>query len=225
LRAGRVGRAIREVLAIRSRHPELQRTLGVRTAAALLPWGIRTRVARRARTPAWFDGRIATEPRSPTGVAPKNALRAQIHRDLTVGLRHLLRVADHNSMAHSVESRLPFLDVHLLETFYAAPAETKLQNGVTKVSLRRGMDGLLPRAIVDRHDKVGFSTPEETWFRTSLRDVVERTIASRSFRGRPWLRHEEVDATWRRFLEGDNGPTREVWRWLNLELWSRAYVD
>lgn len=224
VRAGRLGRAIREAKAIGRLHPELRRSLPLRTGAALLPWRARQRLAERARTPAWStNGEM-----SPSGLRramPRDPLRAQIYRDVTIGLRHLLRVADHNSMAHSVESRLPFLDVGLLETFYAAPADAKLRDGVTKVSMRRGLADLLPQAVLDRHDKVGFSTPEETWFRTSLRGVIEDTLGSQSFRSRAWKRDDAVEATWRRFLAGDNEPTREVWRWLNLELWYRAYVD
>jgi asparagine synthase (glutamine-hydrolysing) len=224
VRAGRIGRAAREAAALRRFHPDLVRALPTRTGAALLPWRTRELLARRSRRPPWVRGR-GSRSAGRIDALPRDPLRAQIYRDVTLGLKQLLRFADRNSMAHSVESRLPFLDVRLLETFYAAPAEAKLHGGVTKVALRRGLATLLPEAVLDRHDKIGFSTPEQTWFRTSLRDVVDDVVASPSFRRRAWNDAAAVDATWRRFLAGDDSTTREVWRWVNLELWYRAYVD
>lgn len=66
-------------------------------------------------------------------------------------------------MAWSIESRVPFLDYRLVEFLAGLPDEMKLRLGVTKVVLRRAMDGVLPEAVRDRRDKMGFVTPEQTW--------------------------------------------------------------
>ena len=80
-------------------------------------------------------------------------------------LQQLLHYEDRDSMAHSIESRLPFLDYHLVEFVLSLPDEYKLSNGVTKKVLREGMKGIIPEEIRHRMDKKGFVTPEEVWIR------------------------------------------------------------
>ena len=84
-------------------------------------------------------------------------------------------------MAHSVESRLPFLDFRVAEFLMGLPPEMKLWDGTTKQVLREAMKGTLPEPIRTRMDKMGFVTPEETWiredaperFRAELRRAVD----------------------------------------------------
>ncbi len=77
----------------------------------------------------------------------------------------LLHFEDRNSMAHSVESRTPFLDYRLVEFALGCPSEYKVKNGVTKCLLRAAAKGILPEKILHRHDKMGFLTAEEVWFK------------------------------------------------------------
>lgn len=76
------------------------------------------------------------------------------------GLQNLLRYADRNSMAHSREVRLPFLNYQLVEFMYALPDEYKLHDGWTKFLLRESMKNILPQEICWRKDKVGFEPPK-----------------------------------------------------------------
>ncbi|MEN6621163.1 MAG: asparagine synthase-related protein [Smithella sp.] len=85
----------------------------------------------------------------------------------------LLHYEDRDSMAHSVESRVPFLDYRLVEFVLGLPDEFKLSNGVTKRVLREGMSGLLPDTIRDRMDKLGFVTPEEVWVKEHAPDLFQ----------------------------------------------------
>lgn len=85
-------------------------------------------------------------------------------------------------MAHSIESRVPFLDYRLVEAVLGIPDEYKISNGVTKRVLREGMKNILPEKIRMRMDKIGFATPEEVWmrnnstmFRTKAREAVEKS--------------------------------------------------
>jgi asparagine synthase (glutamine-hydrolysing) len=89
---------------------------------------------------------------------------------------------DRNSMAHSVESRAPFLDVRLVEFTLGLPDSLKLADGTTKVVLRRALADVLPEKISGRKDKMGFVTPEQIWV---TRDRPER------FRS---LAHAAIDA-------------------------------
>ncbi len=75
----------------------------------------------------------------------------------------LLLFEDRNSMAHSVESRVPFLDHRLVNFSMNLPATYKIKKGIRKIILRKAMAKLLPEKILKRYDKMGFSTPQEQW--------------------------------------------------------------
>jgi asparagine synthase (glutamine-hydrolysing) len=74
-----------------------------------------------------------------------------------------LHWCDRDSMAHSVESRAPFLDVNLVEFIVSNPSEYKIKNGISKFILRESLQKLLPKNIYERIGKIGFATPEEEW--------------------------------------------------------------
>lgn len=74
-------------------------------------------------------------------------------------LPQLLRQGDRNAMTHSVENRVPFLDEDFVQYIWSLPDEFLLSNkGVTKNIFREAMRGIVPDKIIDRKDKVGFST-------------------------------------------------------------------
>ena len=75
----------------------------------------------------------------------------------------LLRYEDRNSMAFSLESRMPFLDYRLVEFVYSLPSTYKLRKGFTKAILRDSMKGILPDSVRLRRSKLGFATPEKEW--------------------------------------------------------------
>jgi asparagine synthase (glutamine-hydrolysing) len=100
-----------------------------------------------------------TLPRGP------DALRTRLFADLTLGhLQELLRYADRNGMAFSREPRLPFLDHRLVELCATLPTDHLLSRGISKRVLRHAMRGVVPDAILDRTDKVGFATPWSRWW-------------------------------------------------------------
>lgn len=81
-------------------------------------------------------------------------------------------------MAHSIESRVPFLDYRLAEAIYSMPLNYKIKNGVTKAVMREGLKDILPEKICKRYSMLGFVTPEEQWiknnptlFRTELEEA------------------------------------------------------
>jgi len=82
----------------------------------------------------------------------------------------LLRYEDHNSMAWSVESRTPFMDYRLLEFNLGLPETYLYKRGVRKAILREAMHNILPPAIENRRDKMGFVTPEELWLKGEGKD-------------------------------------------------------
>ena len=117
--------------------------------------------------PAWLHSdKLGALPHSFFSNAARQTIQARSHCQLTCSnLPMLLHFEDRDSMAHSVESRTPFLDYRLVEFVYTLPSAYKLGEGVTKRVLRKGMNALLPAPIAQRRDKLGFSPPEATWMK------------------------------------------------------------
>ncbi|RYY97801.1 MAG: asparagine synthase (glutamine-hydrolyzing) [Chitinophagaceae bacterium] len=97
-------------------------------------------------------------------------------------LEELLRIADRNSMAHSVEVRLPFLSHDLVEFLFSLPARFKIRNGWTKWLLREATSGVLPESIVWQKGKTGFEPPQAQWMATgavqeAIRAGTEKLVA------------------------------------------------
>jgi asparagine synthase (glutamine-hydrolysing) len=94
---------------------------------------------------------------------PGGALRPQLSSAVTSSLRPLLRYEDRNSMAHSVESRVPFLTPAFVQLALSLPGTFVIDRQATRKSiLRDALRGLVPDAILDRKDKIGFQTPERS---------------------------------------------------------------
>ena len=79
-------------------------------------------------------------------------------------LPRLLHYEDRNSMAVSLESRLPFLDYRLVEFMFSLPNHHKVRLATTKVTLVRALQNRLPSSVLNRKDKMGFNTPSQQWF-------------------------------------------------------------
>jgi len=85
------------------------------------------------------------------------------YNTFTFGLEELLRYADRNSMAHSREVRLPFLQHDLVEFVFSLPSGLKIKDGFTKWILRKSMEHSLPSNICWRKDKIGYEPPQQQW--------------------------------------------------------------
>ena len=169
-------------------------------------------------------GAMASAPfAAPPGLDPLTTRQAA---DLTsLLLPSLLRYEDRNSMAFSIEARVPFLDYRLIElAFQLSPAE-KLHAGETKGVLRRAMRGIVPDAILDRRDKRGFETPVMPWlFRRHLAWLRDLLLSGRAVE-RGLLDRTAIAATLERNAGGLRGPGHEIWRMVSLELWLRVAFD
>jgi asparagine synthase (glutamine-hydrolysing) len=84
----------------------------------------------------------------------------------------MLRYADKNSMAHSVEVRLPFLDHKIVEFLYSIPIEYLFNSGWTKSLLRKSFQNYLPNEICWRVDKIGYDAPQERWLKGFQEEIV-----------------------------------------------------
>lgn len=127
----------------------------------------------------------------------------------------LLRYEDKNSMAHSIETRLPFLDYRALETALSIPTEHKIRDGWTKWILREAMKDELPESITWRRNKFGFEAPETIWLRQHLPEM-QRVVADSPLLAA--LTHRE------RMLERyPRLDLRSRWRLYSVALWERSF--
>jgi len=141
-------------------------------------------------------------------------------------LEHLLKWEDHNSMWYSIESRVPFLDHNLVERTLRLPAESVIKKGNTKFILREAMKGILPEKIRKRRDKIGFATPWEKWCRTkAFRKLVNAILNSSQFRQRGYLNPNKCLNDYKLHLDGKINIAKEIWKWINLELWMQKFID
>ena len=144
---------------------------------------------------------------------------------LSTNLPALLHWEDRNSMAFSIESRVPFLDHRVVEFLATLPLHQKIRHGITKFVLRKAIQGLVPEAIRCRMDKMGFVTPEEVWMKESLRPFVLAILTSPSFRARKYWDADKVHASYTSYLEGRSAYSPEIWRIVCTELWLRMMFD
>jgi asparagine synthase (glutamine-hydrolysing) len=210
------------------------RRLGPSTTAALTlePWLPRALVAPLRRRFGQGKDRVLSAalralPR-PDLPRPPREWRTALQRQLAFDtlqrlLPSLLRYEDRNSMAFSIETRLPFLDYRLVEFAFALPDEERLDGATSKAILRRALADRIPRAVLERRDKMGFETPTDVWLRARFAADVRRRLTA------PGPLHEWVDpasiaAELDGYLAGQRAIGLQVWRWLALESWARRYV-
>ncbi|MFP6855378.1 MAG: asparagine synthase C-terminal domain-containing protein, partial [Opitutales bacterium] len=138
-------------------------------------------------------------------------------------LQMLLHWEDRNSMAHSVEARVPFLDHRLVEYTLSTPDEHRLKGGVTKRLLREAVRSVVPSPILDRRDKLGFATPEESWIREQspkqFEDLVDQAIEASNGILRPKQTLEEA----RNLLDGSKSYTFQLWRFICFGSWLNRF--
>lgn len=91
-------------------------------------------------------------------------------------LPEYLRYEDRNSMAYSLESRLPFMDYRLVEWAFSLPDEYKIDKGVNKKIVRDSVKNSITPSVLSRKDKMGFVSPQEVWQRNELKPLVDEAV-------------------------------------------------
>lgn len=129
-------------------------------------------------------------------------------------------------MWFSLEARVPFLDYRLVEKTLATPSDKIISKGMTKYILREAMKGTLPEKIRTRRDKIGFGTPQDEWFRTdSFKELITEIINSKSFSNRKIINATKANELFNHHLNKKLDISKEIWKWINLELWFRKFID
>jgi asparagine synthase (glutamine-hydrolysing) len=132
------------------------------------------------------------------------------------GLPSLLRHSDRNSMAFSIESRVPFLTIPIVDFLLSLPENYLISDeGVTKHIFREAMRGIVPDSILDRKDKIGFATPEKIWL-SSKREIIKTWINQLTeipFINKKILLKELEIILKEKKIDG------RLWRWINYLHW------
>lgn len=160
---------------------------------------------------------------APSGNPLTNMLWDQIMRTSVPGLLHY---EDRDSMAFSIEARVPFLDHRLVEFAFNLPMEFKIHLDQTKRVLRSAMKGILPEKVRLRRDKKGYPTPFSLWIREPRhRDWLEDLLLGSRSSGRGWVEpryarqlldahlRERADHSWR------------LWQLMSVEAFARRFFD
>lgn len=151
-------------------------------------------------------------------------LGKRLAADITkYNLPGLLRYEDKNSMAFSIETRVPFADDHrLIEMVSSLPNSFKIHNGWTKYILRYATYAILPEKIRWRKDKKGFVTPERIWLNNAKEKVKD--ILSECKKGDEYINSKKLIDDINLFLNPeDQVGISEIWKFINLKLWLKEF--
>jgi len=132
-----------------------------------------------------------------------------------------LRVEDRNSMAHSIESRLPFLDHRLVSLAFSFKSEWKIRGPWNKYVLREAMRGRIPESVRSRVDKMGFSTSSAEWLRGPLKSQLLEVVNDPSFKVSPYFRHDEFSRMTQQHLSGAEIHTGKLINAVQIHIWAQ----
>ena len=179
---------------------------------------------RRLAAHPWFRAELTARSTSP-GREPDGLHAALAHAVEHEPLPLYLRVEDRNSMAHSVEARLPFLDYRLVSLLFSLPAMEKMRGPWNKFILREAMRGRIPEPVRARVEKFGFPTPVQQWIASGLHEPLADLLGSQRARGRGIYHTERVLADLERVRRGEAGMAGPVIRVAQFELWSTLFEE
>jgi len=136
----------------------------------------------------------------------------------------LLMLTDKMSMATSLECRVPLLDYELVELAASMPEGVKIRRGRLKHVMKEAVSGLLPRDILERK-KRGFGTPIGAWLKNDLAPLAGGLLSDSVVRRRGLLDSNTVQNLIASHEANRIDGTDRLLALLNLEIWSRLYLD
>jgi asparagine synthase (glutamine-hydrolysing) len=143
------------------------------------------------------------------------------HFDFRTLLPALLQVEDRMSMAHGIESRVPFLDHKIVEFAATIPADVKFKNGELKRLLRIAFSDRIPSKVSARRDKMGFPVPLSEWSKGPLEKEFKGLLEGLRDRNLAYIDSNHISA----MLTSSPKFSRGTWALLSLELWMKKFHD
>jgi asparagine synthase (glutamine-hydrolysing) len=225
VRNGRFGDFTRELRAIAARHS--------RSPLAILREWFAAPVVRRFRRPyPWLamDFGKRSDPseliaaRHDRGHDPSALNRALYFAVKWGNIKIVLPYTDKNSMAHSVEARVPYFDRRLVEFAFSLPDHFKVGNGQRKRILRDVAREHLPAEITERTDRMGFGTPDLAMLRGPMWTTVRHVVTDPTFLASPYLVRAATVQLLDRFAAGAaDREFRAIWRLYALAVWTEVF--
>ncbi len=136
----------------------------------------------------------------------------------------LLLLTDKMSMAVSLECRVPLLDHELCELAARMPAEVKTPGGQLKHVLKSALADTLPQDILYRQ-KRGFGTPMGAWLKRELAPVLRNVLSRETVEARGWFNYRAIEALMQDHDNNRLDGTDPLLALMNLEIWSRVFLD
>lgn len=171
------------------------------------------------------ESRSARQDEYYEAVASADAVSRAVYLDAKLILPELnLAYCDKMSMAASVESRVPFLDLEVVRVAAALPSDLKIRGRTRKYALREALRPDVPDWVLARR-KAGFGAPIRQWLRTDLAEMVGDLLSEDTVRRRGVLRPEAVTRMIRENRSGEADHAFRLWALLTLEVWQRSVLE
>ena len=183
-------------------------------------WAQARRQAKLRENP-WYSNELLSHITSGGASPPLAALSHALKQSvISAPLPLYLRSEDRNSMAHSVEARLPFLDYRLVSFVSGLPDEWKVRGPWNKYVLREGMRGRIPESVRGRVDKMGFPTASKKWFAHDLYEPLRDVLGSQTVRERGIYNAKVILADLERHRKGEVDFANRLFHIAEFELLS-----
>lgn len=145
---------------------------------------------------------------------------------MSTSIQTLLHFEDRNSMAHSVESRVPFLDYRFVEFAFSLPSHYKIHKNFGKYIHREALKTVVPKEIMERKDKIGFLAPgERFWMRGEMKPMLDSLFCSTEFKNRSIFNQKLILEKWNEYQAGNDKNASLLWQVMALELWFRKFTS
>ena len=135
----------------------------------------------------------------------------------------LLMVGDKTSMANSIEMRVPFLDVRLVEFVESLPSDMKIHGMTAKYLHKKALAKWLPASVI-RKKKKGFSNPIHEWFRSGMSGFIEETLLSGHSASSHYFREEYIRRLFQLHKERREHNLRHLYLLLSFEIWHKTFL-
>lgn len=169
---------------------------------------------------AWFtpalSGQLSDHDGEPGDIGLDAVLKHSIY---VTPLPRILRIEDRNSMAHSIESRLPFLDYRLVSLMFRLDVTWRMRGPWNKFVLREAMRGKIPERVRRRVDKMGFPVPSNQWV-NALYEPIRDLLASRRTRERGIYNVDAIVRDLDRHRRGEAQVADQIFDVAQFEAWS-----
>lgn len=147
-----------------------------------------------------------------------------LYFEMKTFLHGLLLVEDKVSMANSLEVRVPFLDLEMIDLACSIPYQYKINAEMGKVVLRKATREFLPPGITEKK-KQGFSPPEGSWYRDESLPYVKSILLSPRTLGRGYINPKFIQNTIQEHVGGKQNHRLLIWSLLSFEWWCRVFLE